>query len=198
MGHRVDVIPFPVNVGARGRIVGAIDVTYNIPFPTQNSSKGSGAMMGVVQHTEVGFDPNVIREFNDRSAGASAFFSVDFAGRVHQFIPVGLGFYSWAQVAGNRQWYSIEFEDGGDPNRPMSDRQVIAFAQLAECLSHFAGFPLQITNDVNVKGIGVHFMGGKAWGNHTCPDVPPNHVRSAQRSEVLRIAKLIRSERKDA
>lgn len=191
-------VPHPVNVGTRGHIHGDIDISYNIPFPTQNSSLGSKGMMGVVQHTEVGFEPNVIREFNDQSAGASAFFSVSFGGKVHQYIPIGLGYYSWAQAAGNRQWYSIEFEDGGDPNRPMSDRQVIAFAQLAECLSHYAGFPLQITNDINVKGIGVHNMGGKAWGGHSCPDLPPRHVRSAQRSDVLALAKQIRAQRKDA
>jgi hypothetical protein len=190
-------IPSPVNVGARGRIHGDIHITYNVPFPTQNCSKGSGAMRGVIMHTEVGWEPNVIREFNESSAGASAFFSISMAGRVHQYIPIGQGYYSWAQKAGNREWYSVECEDGGDPTRPLTLAQVRAFALLTECLSHYADFPLQRTDDVNGKGLGVHYMGGQAWGGHTCPDVPPRRVRSLQRDEILALAKLIRHQRKD-
>jgi hypothetical protein len=189
-------IPSPVNVGARGRIHGDINITYNVPFPTHNCSQGSGAMMGVVEHTEVGFEPNVIREFNAMSAGASAFFSVGMDGHVHQYVPIGKGLYAWAQAAGNREWYSIEFEDRGNPNTPLTHEQIVAFAQLAECLSNYADFPLQITDSVSKKGIGVHHMGGAAWGGHSCPDLPPRSVRSDQRGEVLALAKEIRTKRK--
>jgi hypothetical protein len=189
---------FPVNVGTRGRIHGDIGITYNVPFPTQNCSQGSGAMRGVVLHTEVGFDANVIRQFNADSAGASAFFSINKRGHVHQFIPVGKGFYSWAQVAGNKAWYSIECEDEGNPNTPLTRAQIVAFAKLYECLADFAGFPLEITDDPNGRGLGVHSMGGKAWGGHTCPDLPPKHIRSAQRDDILAVARVIRSQRKDA
>jgi hypothetical protein len=187
---------FPVNVGDRGRVHGAISITYNVPFPTQNGSFGSGKMQGVVMHTEVGFDPNVIREFNDQTAGASATFSITKDGHVHQYGPIGKGWYAWAQVAGNRSWYSIECEDEGHPTTPLTEAQVTAFAQLAECLSDYAGFPLQITNSVDGEGIGVHFMGGAAWGGHTCPDVPPKRVRSEQRDEILKVAKQLRAMRK--
>lgn len=193
-----DATPSPVNVGARGLIHGDISVTKNVPFPTQNCSHGSGRMNGLVLHTEVGFDRNVVREFNNRSAGASAFFSVDFAGHVHQYIPVGQGYYSWAQVAGNPNWYSVECEDGGDPNRPLTDTQIIALAQLFECLSHFAGFPLRITDNPDGAGLGVHNMGGADWGGHTCPDLPPRHVRSHQRPAIMALAQAIRQQRKDA
>ena len=80
---------------------------------------------------------------------------------------------AWAQVAGNLAWYSIEHADNRNPNNPLTDAQIAASAQLVELLSRFAGFPLQVTNSVTGKGYGVHYMGGKAWGDHTCPDLPP-------------------------
>lgn len=190
---------FPVNVGDRGRIHGAISITYNVPFPTQNGSFGSGKMNGVVMHTEVSpSDAGVIRFFNEDTAGASATFSINKSGHVHQFGPIGKGWYAWSQVAGNRAWYSIECEDLGDPNVPLTGPQIGAFAQLTECLSHYAGFPLQVTNDVNGRGLGAHFMGGQAWGGHTCPDLPPRHVRSSQRDEIIDVARAIRQLRKDS
>jgi nucleoside phosphorylase len=64
-----------------------------------------------------------------------------------------------------------------------------------ELLSRFAGFPLQVTDIVTGTGYGVHSMGGKAWGDHTCPDLPPNHVRSHQRPAIIALAKQIRNQR---
>jgi len=43
------------------------------------------------------------------------------------------------------------------------------------------------------RGYGTHFMGGAAWGGHTCPDLPPEHVRSAQRPAIIELAKQIRN-----
>lgn len=176
----------------RGRLIPGAVTTWNDPFPTKNGGWGSGAMMGVVMHTEVGFDRNVVKEFNTQTAGASATFSIDIAGNLHQYGPIGKGWYAWAQMAGNLTWYSIEHEDKGDPNNPLTDEQLWTSAQVVEVLSAFAGFPLQISNDVSTKGYGVHYMGGAAWGGHTCPDLPPRHVRSSQRPEILRRAKLVR------
>ena len=185
----------PLFIGPAGRLWGfKHGVTHNVPFPTQNSSKGSGAMMGVVMHTEVApSDTGVIKEFNNLSAEASAFFSVNFLGHTHQFIPIGKGYYSWAQMAGNKAWYSIEFEDKGFPNTPLSTEQQEAAAQLVEFLSRFAGFPLTETNSVDTPGFGIHAMGGQAWGGHTCPDLPPAHVRSQQRDSILAMARAIRN-----
>jgi len=36
-------------------------------------------------------------------------------------------------------------------------------------------------------------MGGQAWGGHTCPDLPPYHVRSRQRPEIIARAKAVRN-----
>jgi len=76
---------------------------------------------------------------------------------------------AWAQAAGNPAWYSIEHSDGGDQHRKLTPEQEFASALVVEALSHFAGFPLQVTNSVNEPGYGVHVMGGVAWGDHTCP-----------------------------
>lgn len=150
-------------------------------------------MMGVIMHTEVGFDPNVVREFNEQTAGASATFSIDTRGNLHQYGPIGKGWYAWAQKAGNRAWYSIEHEDKGKPLTPLTDEQMWTCAQVVEILSAFAGFPLQVSDDTGTKGFGVHYMGGADWGGHSCPDVPPKRVRSLQRPEILRRARLIRN-----
>lgn len=193
-----DYIPAQLLVGDAGRVRGVLangaHITWNSPFPTHNGFYGSTSMMGVVMHTEVGFDHNVVTEFNNPAAAASAHFSIDVSGNLHQYGPIGKGWCSWAQVAGNLAWYSIEHEDKGNPNIPLTDAQMWTCAQVVELLSRFAGFPLQISDSTGTQGFGVHSMGGISWGGHTCPDLPPQHVRSAQRPEILRRAKLIRTQ----
>lgn len=176
-----------------GQVTGPASISYNKPFPTKNGSFGSGAMQGVIMHTMVGNLPGTISVFNNPAAQASATFGIDQSGHIHQFGPIGHGWYAWAQVAGNRAWYSIEHADNGHPETPLTDAQLTASAQILECLSAFAGFPLQVTNSVDGKGYGVHFMGGQAWGGHTCPDVPGETVRSGQRAEIVRRAQAIRA-----
>lgn len=178
-----------------GAIAGPARIDYNSPFPTKNGTPGGGAssMMGVVMHTTVGTMEGTIATFNDPASSASAFFAVGTDGLIHQFGPVGANWEAWAQMAGNPAWYSIEFADNGDPDTPLTQAQVTAGAQLLECLSAFAGFPLQVTDSTEVQGFGTHVMGGAAWGGHTCPDVPPKHVRSAQRAAIVELAKAIRA-----
>ena len=186
-------IPGRLAIGPDGRLRGPASITTNVPWPTGNGSWGSGAMRGVVMHTEVGWDHNVVDEFNHTASQASATFSVRDDGRIHQYGPVGKGWYAWAQVAGNAEWYSIEHEDGGHPEIPLNAAQIAASAQILECLSAFAGFPLQEANSPGERGYGVHYMGGQAWGGHTCPDVPPKPVRSLQRPVIIELAKAIRA-----
>jgi hypothetical protein len=68
----------------------------------------------------------------------------------------------------------------------------VASAQVLECLSGFAAFPLAEANTPDEKGYGTHYMGGAAWGGHSCPDLPPRHVRSRQRPAIITLAKQIR------
>jgi len=182
-----------LHVQADGHVSGPASISYNTPFPTVNGAYGSGAMMGVVMHTMVGNLPGTISIFNNASAQVSAHFGIAQDGHIHQFGPIGKGWIAWAEEAGNPQWYSIEHADNGNPDNPLTNAQLTASAQLVECLSAFAGFPLQISDNVNTKGYGTHDMGGPAWGGHTCPDLPPEHVRSRQRAEILRRAAAIRN-----
>jgi N-acetylmuramoyl-L-alanine amidase len=152
-------------------------------------------MHGVVMHTMVCNLPQCIDLFNNPKVQASAFFGVAQDGTVHQFGPLLHNWEAWAQKAGNAAWYSIEFADNKDPNNPLTAAQIAAGAQLVELLSRIGHFPLEITNDPNGTGFGVHNMGGQDWGGHSCPDMPPRHVRSAQRGAILELSKVIRSQR---
>jgi hypothetical protein len=185
--------PGKLKVGADGRVRGPAVIEYNTPFPTQNGRWGSGTMRGVVMHTMVGSLASCINHFNDPTAQASAHFGIDEHGKIHQFGPIGKGWIAWAQSAGNDEWYSIEHADGGKPATPLTAAQITASAQLLECLSAFAGFPLQEANTPSERGYGVHYMGGQAWGGHSCPDVPPKPVRSLQRPAVIALARVIRA-----
>lgn len=185
--------PGKLTVGPAGHLIGPANLKYNVPFPTENGRYGSGAMSGVIMHTMVGDLPGTVAEFNNPTAEASAHFGIAQDGTIHQFGPIGKSWIAWAQEAGNATWYSIEHADAGNPNTPLTEAQMVASAQVVECLSAFAGFPLQISNSTATRGFGVHSMGGAAWGGHTCPDLPPSHVRSAQRTEILALAREIRS-----
>lgn len=186
--------PKPLTIDKSGRLSGGgIKFTYNNPFPCVNGSFGSGAMDGVVMHTMVGNLPGTVTVFNDPNFQASAHFGIDQQGNVHQFGPIGKGWIAWHVVSGNSTWYGIENADNGNPDNPLTDEQMTSFALILEFLSRFAGFPLKEANSVTEKGLGVHYMGGAAWGGHTCPDLPPEHVRSHQRPEIIARAKAIRN-----
>ena len=151
-------------------------------------------MMGLVLHTENGFEAGTIATFNNTASQASAFFSVGLDGVIHQYGPIGFDWMAWAQEDGNPMWYSVENADnhpGAPPiTEPLSPEQVMAVAQLFEVLSRFAGFPLQITDSVDNKGLGVHAMGGVPWGDHPyCPGA----VRTGQRPEIVALAHEIRA-----
>jgi N-acetylmuramoyl-L-alanine amidase len=180
-----------LEIGADGRVTGPVQITYNDPFPTSNGSWGSGAMMGVVMHTMVGnLQPTTVDLFNSSAAEVSAHFGIAQDGLVWQFGPIGKGWIAWAEMAGNHAWYSIEHADDGNTENPLTDAQLTASAQLVEVLSRFAGFPLQVTDSVQVKGYGTHVMGGAAWGGHTCPGPGP---RAGQRYQIISRAKAIRA-----
>lgn len=174
---------------ATGRVTGPAHITYNDPWPCVNGAWGSGAMMGALQHTMVGDLPGTVAWFNNAQAQASAQFGVAEDGEIHQFGPIGKGWIAWHAAEANPEWYGIEFADGGDPANPLTQAQIVSGAQLVECLSGFAAFPLQVSDSVSVKGFGTHGMGGAAWGGHTgCP----GPVRAGQRPAIIALAQEIR------
>jgi peptidoglycan hydrolase-like protein with peptidoglycan-binding domain len=123
---------------------------------------------------------------------ASAFFSVDELGNAHQYLPLGHGYVAWAQKAGNPYWRSCECEDKTRTGDPMTQPQMVAFAQILEACSAYDGFPLQITDDpVNGHGLITHGDGGVSWGDH--PNCPGS-VRKAQRPQLVALAMSIRQD----
>lgn len=185
-------VPGKLTIDQHGRLTGPVQIQYNDPFPCVNGTKAGGSrqMMGLVMHTEVGNEAGTIATFNDPAKQVSAFFAIGQDGDIWQFGPVGQNWEAWAQGGGNPDWYSIEDADNTHPSIPLTAAQVTAFAQILECLSAFAGFPLQVSDSVDVKGLGWHGMGGVAWGNH--PNCPGD-VRKAQRPAIIALAKEIRT-----
>jgi hypothetical protein len=185
-----------LHIDGSGRLRGPASISYNSPFPCPNGQDGGMSVpqgiMGVVMHTMVGNLAGTIASFNDPSFQASAHFGIDQDGNIHQFGPVS-GWMAWAEANGNTSWYSIEHADGGDPDVALTDAQLTASAQVVEALAVTGNFPLHVSDSPGQEGFGVHSMGGADWGGHTCPDLPPRHVRSSQRPEILRRAAAIRA-----
>jgi len=117
----------------------------------------------------VGNLPGTVEIFNNPSYAVSSHFGIAQDGSVWQFGPIGHGWIAWAQVAGNEAWYSIEHADDGNTANPLTDSQLTASAQLVEVLSRFAGFPLQVTNSVEIEGLHSVWRGP---GRHTCRPGP--------------------------
>jgi hypothetical protein len=183
--------PERLKIDDHGRITGPANIKYNSPFPCANGSFGSGATMGVVMHTMAGNLPGTTELFNNPAREVSAHFGIAQDGEIWQYGPIGNGWEAWHAVAANKAWYGIEHADNGNPENPLTQAQINASAQLFELLSLSAGFPLQVTNDVQVKGYATHVMGGVAWNpnGHTCPGPGP---RASQRADIVKLAKRIR------
>lgn len=192
-----------LSIDGNGRITGTCPnghaVIHNQPFPCINGTSGGfgtrAQIRGLIPHTQVGNSPGTISIFNRAGFDASAHFVVDQAGQIVQMGPVGPNRWkAWAEAAGNVSWFSCEMADNGNPNNPYTTAQTWALAQLAELLSRpdVGNFPLQITNSAGGLGIGTHSMGGAAYGGHSCPDLPPRHVRSNQRGQIIDFAKQLR------
>lgn len=179
-----------------GRVHGPAEIEYNDRFPCVNGTPGGMSVphetLGVLMHTMVSDLPSAVQAFNTVGFEASAHFGISESGLIHQFGPVN-GWRAWHAKSANGQYYGIEHADAGDPDRPLTQQQITASAQLVELLSRIGNFPLQVTNTPGGEGYGTHNMGGASYGGHTCPDLPPAHVRSAQRPQIIALAMAIRS-----
>jgi hypothetical protein len=92
-------------------------------------------------------------------------------------------------------WYGVETEDFGKPHTPITDAGLWAWAQVFEFLSGYAGFPCEITDSCDGKGLAYHRM-CKEWNlsAHSCPGATmTDMVRVNQRAEIVKRAKLIRA-----
>jgi len=94
----------------------------------------------------------------------------------------------WAQAAGNGQYWAFECE--GYPNEPYTPGQINTLA----LWHNFLGTADRLAETPGATGIGTHYMGGTAWGGHSCPD-PQAGVgpRSKQRLAIIARAIALRT-----
>lgn len=76
-----------------------------------------------------------------------------------------------AQNAGNAYCTSVETADGGNPDRPWSDKQLRALVQLTTWWCRQTGAPARLVQRVTDHGIGYHSQ-FEAWApdHRTCPN----------------------------
>jgi N-acetylmuramoyl-L-alanine amidase/PKD domain len=166
--------------------------------PSPNCDGGMAVpsgVRGVVMHTMVGNLPGTDAWFHNPDARASAHFGIAQDGTIIQWVSIRGGI-AWHCMNGNANWYGIEHADNGNPSNPLTDAQINASAQLVELLSRdsVGRFALRVSNSTTTEGYGVHYMGGAAWGSHPCPqNGNGSGPRAAQRAEIIRRAKIIRS-----
>ena len=108
-------------------------------------------------------------------------------GYVEQY--ADLGREAW-HAAGNSQpganplFWGVETE--GFPGEPLTDAQLDSLA----AWHAWCGAPDHIATTPTEGGISCHYLGGAAWGAHSCPDPSPGGQgpRSHQRAEIIRRA----------
>ena len=106
-------------------------------------------------------------------------------GRIEQY--GDLSYKSWAQVAGNGAWWSVETE--GFATEPLTDAQIAALA----AWHVWCGASDTLAYSPRGYGIGTHSMGGAAWGGHECP----GEIRAAQRAQIICAAQALRRQEKE-
>lgn len=160
--------------------------------PVTNHGGSIDTWLGLVLHVETG-TASPWSTFANPADGASSHFAVGNGvngfgeGAVEQYVDTGTE--SWAQVAGNGSYLSVETE--GKTGEALDADQIEALAQLYAWLHTVHGIPLVLSTAPGEPGFGWHGMGGDAWGGHfDCPGAP----RIAQRQTILnRAAQILTS-----
>jgi N-acetylmuramoyl-L-alanine amidase len=141
------------------------------PMPT-SAVRGliSHTMEGNLRHTDELFTPG------PQGNGKSAHFGTAQDGTVIQWVPLGV--MAEHAIAANPHWYAVENADDGNPNNPYTDAQLSRIAQILELTSRpeYGRFTLQVTDSPHKEGLGMHNMGGAAWGGHSCPDARKTRI----------------------
>jgi hypothetical protein len=162
------------------------------PFAVQKPVAAHGGLMskhiGVVIHVTAG-EGDPFNEFANPNNQVSSHFGIGNGqggmadGQLEQYVDTL--YQSWAQVAGNSTYISVETE--GEPTDPLTLAQVATFARLyAWIVQQYPGIPMVVVDTPGMPGFITHGDGGPAWGGHTgCP----GPQRSAERQGILNLAK---------
>lgn len=140
------------------------------------STGGGIASLGLILHVQQG-DGSPFGYFSNPANGAVSHWWISKTGHIEQYVDAARK--SWAQVAGNATYHSVETE--GYVQEPLTDAQILALADLYRWGVERFGWPLALANTPGEHGFGVHSMGGAAWGGHPCP----GDIRNGQRADVL-------------
>ncbi len=151
--------------------------------PVPSRSGPMQAHYGLVLHVQVG-DNSCYGEFDNPNNQASSTWWIAKDGTIEQYVDSDDA--AWTEAAGNFTWDSVETE--GFPTESLTDAQVVSLARIYVWGVQTYGWPLQLTDDPNGRGLGWHGMGGWPWGGHFgCP----GDLRKAQRAGALYLAYLV-------
>ncbi|MFB6824365.1 N-acetylmuramoyl-L-alanine amidase [Streptomyces virginiae] len=146
------------------------------PLSVNFTPGGLREMRGLVLHVQEG-ENSLHNHFSDPAAQASAHFWVSQSGEIEQY--VSAHDRAWAQGTGNPSWLSVE--TSGFASRPLTAKQVDSVARIYAWGMVQHGWPLEPASTPQGRGLGIHRMGGRDWGGHSCP----GPLRSAQAGEIL-------------
>lgn len=162
--------------------------------PTKNCGNGTGKLdepadflqkhNGIVVHIAQGYYEGTISWQLNTASRVSSHFVIAKDGRIAQVVDTDIR--AWTQRAGNSSWLSTENE-GFVPDK-LTDEQLTANAKLFARGHKEYGYPLQVSNHPNTKGLGHHSMGaenGYDWGHSACP----GKAIIAQKTEIVARAK---------
>ncbi|MFD5142740.1 N-acetylmuramoyl-L-alanine amidase [Streptomyces sp. NPDC058401] len=135
------------------------------------------AQRGLVLHVQEG-EGSLHERFNTPGIKTSSHFWVSRDGETEQYVSVLDR--AWAQVDGNGSWASVE--TSGFATRPLTEAQVDAVARIYAWGAASHGWPPAVSEHPDQPGLGIHAMGGTAWGGHDCPGT----LRSGGRAEIIR------------
>lgn len=110
----------------------------------------------------------------------SATWWVAKSGRIEQYVPGSME--AWAQADGNATYNSVETE--GYSTEPFTLFQVAGLAFLMRRGHDKWHWPFTQAAKVGQRGLGIHSMGGAAWGGHSCPGT----IRANERATILAVA----------
>jgi peptidoglycan hydrolase-like protein with peptidoglycan-binding domain len=145
--------------------------------------------LGLVLHVQDG-NGSLFGWFNNPRSQASSAWWAGKKGEREQYGDPDLERF-WTQVAGNWTWHAIECE--GTPDEPMTPQQIETVAQVLAAGHERYGWPLVVSNDPTLGGLGWHGMGalcGVNWGHPYCP----GDIRRAQMPAIVARAKQIAGE----
>ncbi|MEX5710273.1 N-acetylmuramoyl-L-alanine amidase [Parafrankia sp. FMc6] len=148
--------------------------------PVRNTSGTMSApTRGLIPHVQVG-NGSLFGWFDNPRSQASSHLWLSKTGTFEQYVPFDKK--AWAQADGNRFWISVECE--GLDSEDYTSVQIQRLGELYAWGMREFGWPAQITDSPDGRGIGTHRMGGRPWGGHSCPGT----IRADRRDKILATA----------